>query len=53
MVKQAETIRRQFADESFEFDHFVGLALKGLIEQLTSVCSNLFVGNMSVEFHVI
>ena len=29
MVKHTQTIRRQFADESV-FDHFVGLALKGL-----------------------
>ena len=31
MVKHTQTIRRQFADEFLiVFDHFVGLALKGL-----------------------
>ena len=30
MVKHTETIRRQIAGELFEFDQFVGLALKGL-----------------------
>ena len=30
MVKHTQTIPRQFADELFEFDHFVGLALRGL-----------------------
>ena len=30
MAKHTQTIRRQFADELFKFDHFVGLALKGL-----------------------
>ena len=32
MVKHTQTIRRQIADELFEcvFDHFAGLALKGL-----------------------
>ena len=32
MVKHTQTIRRQFVNELFEFvfDHFVGLALKGL-----------------------
>ena len=31
MVKHTQTIRRQIADELYEmFDHFVGLALKGL-----------------------
>ena len=30
MIKHAQTIRRQTADELFEFDHFVKLALKGL-----------------------
>ena len=30
MVKHTQTIRRQIADELFEFDHFVKLALKGL-----------------------
>ena len=32
MVKQTQTIRQQFADELFVFDHFKGLALKGLKE---------------------
>ena len=32
MVKDIQTIRRQFADELLSvFDHFVGLALKGVI----------------------
>ena len=32
VAKHTQTIRRQFADEfSSVFDHFVGLALKGLI----------------------
>ena len=30
MTKQSRTIRRQFAEELFVFDHFVELALKGL-----------------------
>ena len=30
MVKHTQTIRRQLADELSVFDHFVGLALKGL-----------------------
>ena len=30
MVKHTQTIRRQIADELFVFDHFSGLALKGL-----------------------
>ena len=31
MVKHTQTIRQQIADDLFEcFDHFVGLALKGL-----------------------
>ena len=30
MVKHPQTIRWQCADELFESDHFVGLALKGL-----------------------
>ena len=30
MVKHTQTIRRLFTDELFQFDHFVGLALKGL-----------------------
>ena len=32
MVKRTQTIRRQFAAELFDsvFDHFVGLAIKGL-----------------------
>ena len=32
MVKHTQTVRRQIADELFVsvFDHFVGLALKGL-----------------------
>ena len=30
MFKHIQTIRWQTADELFEFDHFVGLALKGL-----------------------
>ena len=30
MVKHTQTIRRQIADEFFECDHFVTLALKGL-----------------------
>ena len=30
MVKHTQKIRQQFADELFECDHFVGLALKGL-----------------------
>ena len=30
MVKHTQTIRRQIADELCVFDHFVGLALKGL-----------------------
>ena len=32
MVKHAQTIRRQIADCLSLFDHFVGLALKGLIK---------------------
>ena len=28
MDRHSQTIRRQIADELFEFDHFVGLALK-------------------------
>ena len=37
MVKHTQTIRRQFANELFEFvfDHFVGLALKGLNKDLS------------------
>ena len=31
MVKHTQTICRQFAGELFVFDHFVGLALKGLV----------------------
>ena len=31
MVKHTQTIRQQFADESFECDHFVVLPLKELI----------------------
>ena len=30
MVKHTQTIRRQIAGELIVFDHFVGLALKGL-----------------------
>ena len=31
MVKHNQTIRQQFADEFFElFDHYIGLACKGL-----------------------
>ena len=31
MVKHTQTIRRQFADDCLSvFDHFIGLALKGL-----------------------
>ena len=30
MVKHTQTIRREFADKLSVFDHFVGLALKGL-----------------------
>ena len=30
MVKHTPTIRRQIADELFDCDHFVKLALKGL-----------------------
>ena len=30
MFKHTQTIHRQFADEMLEFEHFVGLALKGL-----------------------
>ena len=30
MVKHTQTIRRRIADELFECDHFVGLALKEL-----------------------
>ena len=30
MVRHTETIRRKIADELSVFDHFVGLALKGL-----------------------
>ena len=34
MVKHTQTIRRQFVDNLLEcFDHFVGLALKGLTKQ--------------------
>ena len=51
MVKHAQTIRRQIADELFDlFDHFVGLALKGvimkdqpsLIRNITSTPLHLF-----------
>ena len=31
MVKHTQTIRRLLADELNVFDHFVGLALKGLM----------------------
>ena len=34
MIKHTQTIRRQIAVELFEFDHFVELALKGLINGL-------------------
>ena len=38
MVKQTQTICRQFADELFDvFDHFVKLALKGLKENFTLI----------------
>ena len=30
MVKHTQTIRREFPDKLSVFDHFVGLALKGL-----------------------
>ena len=38
MVKHTQTIRRQFADKLFEsvFDHFIGLALKDLMDTFTS-----------------
>ena len=32
MVKRTQKIRRKFADELSLFDHFVGLALKGLFK---------------------
>ena len=32
MIKHTQTVRRQFVDKFFECDHFVGLALKGLIK---------------------
>ena len=39
MVKHTQTIRRQFANLQFAivFDHFVGLALKGLRSQILLV----------------
>ena len=33
MIKRTETIRRQFAEELFQCDNFVELALKGLSER--------------------
>ena len=36
MVKHTQTVRRQFADELFEYDHFVGLVLKALKQDLTT-----------------
>ena len=35
MAKHTQTIRRQFVDELFVFDHFAGLTRKGLIEFMT------------------
>ena len=35
MIKHTQTIRRQIADELSVSDHFVGLALKGLLLLLT------------------
>ena len=53
MVKHTQTIRRQFADELFECDHFVGLALKGLIPGLCFCFSmNLQVGDVMVIFFI-
>ena len=41
MVKHTHTIRWQFADDCLRvFDHFVGLALKGLNEKVR-ICSEL------------
>ena len=41
MVKRTQTIRRQISDELLSvFDHFVGLALKGLKEKLIIEPSN-------------
>ena len=47
MVKHIQKIRRQFADEFFEFDHFVGLALKGLTMQ-TKYCLIVRISSLSV-----
>ena len=38
MVKHNQTIRRKIADELFECDHFVELALKGLSQLKTMFC---------------
>ena len=44
MVEHTQTIRRQFADELFECDHFVGLALKIFV-----ICNSQdFVENVSI-----
>ena len=33
MVKHTESVRRQITDELFKCDHFVKLALKGILTQ--------------------
>ena len=38
MVKHTQTIRRKIAGELSVFDHFVGLALKGLSQLWTMLC---------------
>ena len=39
IIKHTQTIRRQIADELFlsVFDHFVGLALKGLMQSILNL----------------
>ena len=41
MGKHTQTIRQQFADELIVFDHFVGLALKGLTETDSTISISL------------
>ena len=48
MAKQTQTIRRQIAVELSVFDHFVGLALKGLI--LLQAFSISIINNLTVDF---
>ena len=42
MVKRTQTIRRQIADKLSVFDHFVGLALKGLSSGFIIDQSNIY-----------